>query len=378
MVQNKTLVYKRIPNGYPVPGQDLLVEDKGFNLNRSSPLGGLTVQTIYASLDPYQRACMGGSGLKPLLRPLTLGKPLMSLSIAKVLKSNSIRFSKGDLIIGLLPIQEYSYVKEENTSLYAPIMNPYNLDLPLFLGILGMPGLAAFGSMIESKRAFGSMIESRRAFRSMIESKRAIGSMFESKKEDETMFISSAAGDVGHFVGQLAKKEGLKVIGSVGSDEKLNYIINELEFDGGFNYKKENPLDALRRLAPGGIDIYHDNVGGEQLDAALESMNQFGLILCCGMISDYSKLPHERYRVKNLMNVATKELIVQGFSVIDFFENFGFGYPEMAEAYACRLKHGFFHTRSHVIDGIDNGPEGFVAMLKGEFIGKPVIQIADE
>lgn len=98
-------------------------------------------------------------------------------------------------------------------------------------------------------------------------------------KKGETIFISSAAGAVGQIVGQLAKREGLRVIGSVGDDAKLDFIVNELGFDGGFNYKKENSaLEALQRLAPDGVDIYYENVGGEQLSAALECMNVFGRI----------------------------------------------------------------------------------------------------
>ena len=73
-------------------------------------------------------------------------------------------------------------------------------------------------------------------------------------KKGETIFVSSAAGAVGQVVGQLAKHEGLRVIGSVGSDAKLDYIVNELGFDGGFNYQKEKPADAVARLAPDGIE----------------------------------------------------------------------------------------------------------------------------
>ena len=79
-------------------------------------------------------------------------------------------------------------------------------------------------------------------------------------------------------MGQLAKHEGLTVIGSVGSDEKLDFIKKELDFDEGFNYKKEKPSNALKRLAPKGIDIYFENVGGEQLDAAIVAMNNYGRI----------------------------------------------------------------------------------------------------
>lgn len=97
-------------------------------------------------------------------------------------------------------------------------------------------------------------------------------------QKGETIFISAASGAVGQLVGQLAKHEGLKVIGSVGDDKKLEFIEKELGFDGGFNYKNEKPADALARLAPKGIDIYFENVGGEQLEAAINAMNNHGRI----------------------------------------------------------------------------------------------------
>lgn len=138
--------------------------------------------------------------------------------------------------------------------------NQYNLDPKLFIGALGMPGLTAYSSLFE------------------------IGQ----PKKGETIFISAASGAVGQIVGQLAKHEGLTVIGSVGSDEKLDFIMKELGFDGGFNYKKEDPNKALARVVPDGIDIYYDNVGGEQLDAALAAMNNFGRI---GNLFDNSNDP---------------------------------------------------------------------------------------
>jgi hypothetical protein len=97
-------------------------------------------------------------------------------------------------------------------------------------------------------------------------------------KAGDTIFVSGAAGAVGQIVGQIAKHEGMKVIGSVGDDAKLDWIVKELGFDGGFNYKKEKPLEALKRLLPEGIDIYYDNVGGEQLEAAITFMKQYGRI----------------------------------------------------------------------------------------------------
>jgi NADPH-dependent curcumin reductase CurA len=112
----------------------------------------------------------------------------------------------------------------------------------------------------------------------------AYSSLYEIGKprRGEVIFISAASGAVGQIVGQLAKREGLKVVGSVGSDEKLKFITQELGFDAGFNYKKEDPVEALKRilgkLGEQGLNIYYDNVGGEQLDAALFALSTGGRV----------------------------------------------------------------------------------------------------
>jgi NADPH-dependent curcumin reductase CurA len=80
------------------------------------------------------------------------------------------------------------------------------------------------------------------------------------------------------MVGQFAVREGLNVIGSVGDDKKLEFITKELGFASGFNYKKEDMKEAIERLAPEGLDIYYDNVGGELLDVALNHMKEHGRI----------------------------------------------------------------------------------------------------
>jgi len=162
------------------------------------------------------------------------------------------------LVTGRFPIAEFAALsKGEVAGGVRKINNPYGLGLGLFLGPLGMPGLTGWSSLYEIGKP----------------------------KKGETIFISSAAGAVGQVVGQVAKREGLRVIGSVGSDEKLEFIVKELGFDGGFNYRKEKTSDALKRLAPEGLDIYYENVGGEQLADALDAMKDFGRIVACGMVS---------------------------------------------------------------------------------------------
>lgn len=352
MVQNKGLIFKQVPQGLPVPGKDLIVEAREFDLNQAPPPGGITTKNLYASFDPYQRGRMRSPEKESYSPPFTLGSPISNNTVAKVLKSDNAKFAEGDIIVGQIPTEEYSAIAqavvEHPAAGLRKVENPYKLDLKTFIGALGMPGLTAYSSFYEIGKP----------------------------KKGETIFISAASGAVGQLVGQLAKHDGLRVIGSVGSDEKLDYITKELHFDGGFNYKTEKPLDALRRLAPDGVDIYYENVGGVQLEAALEVMNTFGRIIACGMVSEYNKTETERYGVKNLMYIVGKRITFRGFIVGD--QNMGPLYLEERNKNVAKwLSEGTFKAKTSVTDGIDNGPEGFVGMLQGKNFGKAVLRIAD-
>lgn len=348
MVQNKAVIFAHVPTGLPVPGKDLTVEAREFDIDQAPPSGGITTKNIYASFDPYQRGRMREPTKKSYSPPFELGKPIANAVVAKVLKSDNEKFKPEDNVVGGLQIEEYSALPKQRADTLEKIENPYKLDLMMFLGPLGMPGLTAFSSFYD------------------------IGA----PKKGETIFISAASGAVGQLVGQLAKHEGLKVIGSVGSDDKLDYIMKDLNFDGGFNYKKEKPGDALKRLAPDGIDIYYENVGGEQLEAAIDAMNNFGRIVACGMVSEYSKADGEKYGIRNLMQVVAKRITMRGFIVSD--ENMGPKYiKDRNEKVAKWLHDGSFKAKISVTDGIDNGPEGFVGMLEGKNFGKAVLKIAD-
>jgi NADPH-dependent curcumin reductase CurA len=129
-------------------------------------------------------------------------------------------------VIGNADFSEYQSIPAERASKgqaeggFDVLSNPFGLDEKLFLGALGMSGLTAYSSFYEIGKP----------------------------KKGEMIFISAASGAVGQIVGQLAKREGLTVIGSVGNDAKLKYITTELGFDGGFNYKNEKPAAALKRV----------------------------------------------------------------------------------------------------------------------------------
>jgi len=356
MVSNKRFVFKAVPKGLPKPGQDLTVEAEEFDLNQAPPAGGVIAKSLYSSFDPYMRGRMRDASIKSYSPAFALNEPIGSWTVAKIIKSDHPELKEGDLIVATLLVAEYNVVPKQYIGELSynagqgtrKINKADGLDPKYYIGALGMPGITAYSSLYEIGKP----------------------------KKGETIFVSAASGAVGQLVGQLAKREGLRVIGSVGSQEKLDYIIKELNFDGGFNYKTEKPADALKRLAPDGIDIYYENVGGEQLQAAFDAMNSYGRIIACGMVSQYNLPPAETTPLKNIMNIVAKRITFRGFIVSD---------PDMGPRYAQEhldnvtkwIREGSIKVLTSVTDGIDNAPEGFIGMLQGKNLGKAVLKIAD-
>jgi len=291
---------------------------------------------------------MRNPDVKSYIPAFKLGEPIVNRALATVLKSDNEKFKSGDVIIAdYFPLSEYSAVEKKVADAARILDNPYKIDPKVFLGALGMPGLTAWSSLYE------------------------IGQ----PKKGETIFISAASGAVGAVVGQIAKHDGLKVIGSVGDDEKLDYILKDLKFDAGFNYKKEKPADALKRLAPDGIDIYYENVGGEHLEAALNAMNNFGRIVACGMISQYNLTPDKWYGVPNLMNIVAKRIKMQGFIVGD--ANMGpKHFADHQKNVQKWIHEGSYTPKMSVTVGIDNAIEGLLGLFAGKNFGKAVLEVA--
>ncbi|KAK7900010.1 hypothetical protein LTR67_003756 [Exophiala xenobiotica] len=350
--KNLSLIFTKIPTGLPVVGEHITVKDVGFDLDAPAPKNGIVLETLYVSFDPYLRGLLRDPSVPSYMPPFPLNSPMVAASLAKVVKSDLTGYAEGDIVRHLLPVQEYNVfvAKDGQGAAQKPMKIDTSKvdDVRHYLGALGMPGLTAYSSLYEIGKP----------------------------KKGETILVSSAAGAVGQLVGQLAKHEGLKVLGSVGSDDKLEYITKELGFDGGWNYKKEkNTKDVIARLTDGkGIDIFYDNVGGEQLEGAIEGLNWHGRIVECGQISQYNLAPQDRYPLRNTFNLVAKRLLMQGFMVGD--EQFGpKWFKEHQEKVSAWLKDGSFKAKIHEDVGMDKAGDAFVGMLKGENFGKAVLKV---
>ena len=307
---------------------------KEINLEDSNDV---LVKNAWISVDPYMRARM--TERKNYLPPFDLNKPMLGAAIGNVQKSNSSNFSEGDIVLSENGWRDCFVEKDTKLKKIENI----NLPVQTYLGPLGMTGHTAYIGLFK------------------------IGGL----KEKQTVLVSSAAGSVGSIVCQIAKNLGCTVIASTGSDEKVEWLKNQLGVDYAFNYKKvENLVLHLKSLSPEGYDLYFDNVGGDFLEAAIFRMKNFGKIIICGRISQMNATsPGEG--IKNLAHVLVKRLTIKGFLIFDHVHD--------RENFENDMKNWISNDKikwkETVVQGIENAPQAFIDLLNGKNIGKMLVKI---
>ena len=185
----------------------------------------------------------------------------------------------------------------------------------------------------------------------------------------KAIIVTGAAGSVGSIVGQLAKADGLHVIGVVGNEEKADWIVNTLGFDTAINYKSDD-LDAqLAKAAPNGIDLFFENTAGPIQNLIVERMNAHGRVMVCGLIADYSKaVPAPG---PSWVSVLKRRLTIQGFTMPDHYDQA----PELIGMLAPYVMEGKIQHRSHILDGLESAIDGLNLFFSGENKGKLIVKI---
>ncbi|WCJ30313.1 Zinc-binding dehydrogenase family protein [Euphorbia peplus] len=340
-VRNKQVILKDLVSG-SIQESDMYITTHSVNLNLQSGSKGVLVKNLYLSCDPYMRMRMKNLGDGVFMKPFTPASPIVGRGVAEILESDDPDFKKGDLVLAMTGWEEYSLIT--STEILIKIEDK---DIPLsyYLGILGMPGLTAYAGFYEIC----------------------------SPKKGEFVFVSAASGAVGQLVGQFAKLSGCYVVGSAGTNDKVDLLKNKLGFDDAFNYKEEPDLNAaLKRYFPEGIDIYFENVGGKMLDAVLLNMRPRGRISVCGMISQYNLEQPEG--VNNLMNIIYKRIRIEGFVVSDYNDQ----YPKYLKMVLEYIREGKVVYIEDVAEGLENAPAALVGLFNGKNVGKQVVKVASE
>lgn len=295
------------------------------------------VRNEWMSVDPYMRGRMEDTD--SYVAPFQIGEPLEGGCVGVVTESNHSDFQTGDYVLGNLGWREYW--KSDGKGVVK--IDPGLASPQAFLGVLGMTGMTAWVGL------------------------KRIAEL----KSGSTVFVSAASGAVGSIVCQIAKAKDCTVIGSAGKAEKIEWLRDVAHVDEVINYKTiDNLTEALGNAAPDGIDVYFDNVGGDHLEAALAHMNDFGTIVCCGMISSYNaKEPPAAPR--NLMNVIAKRLRLQGFIVRDHLDD----RDEFQKEMAALIANDKIHWEETVTEGLENAVDAFIGLFEGDNLGKSLVKL---
>ena len=331
MVVSKEIHLVKRPEGMPVNSDFAMVE---ATLNAPAD-GEVLVRNIYMSVDPAMRPAMTNGQTK-------LDRAMEGSAIGQVAASNHPDFPEGSYVLHRAGFREYHVSDGKDLS----VIVPEGESLTTHLHVLGMTGLTAYGGMLVT----GEL------------------------KENENVFVSAAAGAVGSVAVQIAKIKNCRTIGSCGSDEKANYLTNELGLDGAFNYKTQSIARSLHELLPEGIDVYFENVGGAHLDAAMGQMRALGRVPVCGMISAYNTKGARSEGVTTLSNMIYNRVTMKGFVVYEFFD--------MRDQFLADMRQwiaeGKMKYQETIMQGVENAPNAMIGLLQGENSGKMLVQIGPE
>jgi len=322
------------PHGLPTADNFAVVERALPALDEEQVL----VRNLVMSVDPYMRGRMNDT--PSYVPPFQLDQALDGGAVGEVIDSRSDALHVGDLVLHGLGWRDYAVGAAGGfRCLDAEAATP----LSAHLGVLGMPGLTAYAGLLE------------------------VAAM----KAGDVVFVSGAAGAVGSMAGQIAKLKGAsRVIGSAGSAAKVEHVLG-LGFDAAFDYKQGPVRRQLRDAAPDGIDVYFDNVGGEHLEAAIGSLRLHGRVVLCGAISAYNETtaaPGPR----NLALAIGKRLTLRGFIVNDH-NHLRSVFTDEVSAW---VREGRLRWEQTTVQGLENAPEAFIGLLRGENTGKMIVELS--
>ncbi|WP_217361359.1 NADP-dependent oxidoreductase [Aeromicrobium stalagmiti] len=299
--------------------------------------GEVLVRVTHLSLDPAMRGWL--NDVRSYVPPVAVGEVMRAFGAAVVVESRDPAFAPGDAVTGILGVTDHAVLPGDQ-------LTAIDLDVApatTWLGALGMPGMTAWFGLFDVARA----------------------------KPGDTVLVSGAAGAVGSVVGQLAKAHGCRVIGIAGGPEKGRWLTDELGFDAVVDYREGAVHRGVRAVAPEGIDVYFDNVGGEMLDSALRVLRLGARIAICGAISTYNATeppPGPAHYMSLLVNRAS----MAGFLVFDYEDRYG----EAVDGIRAMLDAGTLVAREHVVaGGVDAFGDTLLMLFSGGNTGKLVLEL---
>jgi len=313
--------------------------------------GEVLVRAVYLSLDPSQ--FMWVRMAAPYM-PIGAGDVMLCSQIGVIEQSRIAGVAAGDVVSVFAGMQERSVVRALGAEHDAGsggmlAVNKISVEpdfpLDLHLSLLSHVGMAAISGMKHVAEV----------------------------RAGETVLVSAAAGATGSIAAQLAKAYGARVIGVAGGPEKCALLVDELGLDGAIDHRG-NVAKELARLAPSGIDLFFDNVGGFLLDTVLPQMAFRGRVVICGALADYGKAPDQVHRFANIGQLLQRNVKLLPYWVSDYDEHI----PVYMEELRARYLDGSLKIRpSHIEQGLEAIPQALQLLMSGGNRGKLMVQVSD-
>lgn len=298
--------------------------------------GEVRVAVDYVSVDAGTRTMLRGEGFH---HQVGIGETILAGGVGRIVESRAedwpigqaVRGGLGAQTLATLPVRHLERIDKDG------------LPLSVYLGALGpSTGITAW-------------IGIRRVAQ---------------PGPGDTFVVSAAAGAVGCIAGQLAKQDGARVIGIAGGPEKSAYLLEQLGFDAVIDYKHEHVAARLRELAPEGVNVFFDNVGGEILDAVLDNLAMRARVVICGAISQYDHM--DRVVGPSMyLRLAERQSRMEGFAFFHFPESLG---PAAADL-KRQLEAGTLLLPEEILEGIERFPEALQFMFRGGNLGKLLVKV---
>lgn len=301
--------------------------------------GEALVRTQYLSLDPTVRTWI--SSARSYFPPVEIGEVVRCPGAGRVVATRTDAFAVGDPIYTLTGWQDYAVIRDDG---FATRLPP-DMTFTQALGVLGNNGITAYIGMLDIGKP----------------------------QPGETVVVSAAAGATGSVAGQLAKRQGARVVGIAGRPDKCAWVVDELGFDACVDHRAEDFVDQLRAATPDRVDVYYDNVGGTVLDAVLKRLAGGARVVLCGAIAVYNER-HKPPGPSNYLELITQRATMTGFNAFDHWDRFG----AITDELAGWLADGSLKGREHVLEGLAAAPEGLNMLFTGENLGKLLVRVADE
>ena len=298
--------------------------------------GQFVVAVSHLSIDPAMREWM--KARPSYIAPVEIGAVMRAGGTGQVIASGHPGFAVGDYVSGVFGVQEYAISDGRGVIKLDTSLAP----LPTYLGTLGMTGLTAYFALLDVGRPI----------------------------QGDTVVVSGAAGAVGSVAGQIARIKGCRVIGIAGGLEKCRVVTEEFGFDAAIDYREPGLRKKLRELAPGGVDVYFDNVGGEILDTVLTCIARGARIIICGAVSQYNE---DQVRgPANYIMLLVARASMTGMLVFDYADR----YPEATAELAGWYRAGKLVSREHIVHGsVRDFPETLLMLFEGANTGKLILEL---